>query len=312
MNVNVNKSFEGYGSILQIVLYFISFVAIIYVLYKLFGLFKNVGNEAKKKLHDLEETLANVGKDLNPSDLPGKAKQTAEDIGTIVEGVLTGKTNTPEYNTAKTNLQYGGAEYAPGNARIGKEGNIHKYGKVIKPGESKTFAGGTYIETVVNNQVKCPYANNQVLTKEECLARKYGFDDYAVFNAFLEGTKTALKADGKDPNSMSLDAIVAYGKALKKKQEQYQSTYQLSAGKPDPECIVTPEKAAKMSDEELRALYEKCKAKKNSNVVVHNYSTSELAKLYGMRWNAVAKKYSKNEPVKHVLPVDPRRRIFMG
>ncbi len=303
--MNVNKSFEGYGSILQIVLYFISFLAIIYVLYKMFGMFKDWGKK-------IEEKLKEAGDYLNPSDLPEKAKETAEDIGTVAKGVLTGKTNTPEYNTAMSDLHYGGAEWEPGNAKIDRERGIHKYGTTIKPGESKTFAGGTYIETVKNNLVKCPYAGNQLLTKEECLARKYGFDDYAVFSAWLTGVKTALKASGKDPNSMSLDAIVAYGRELKKKQEQYQSTYQLSAGKPDLECIVTPEKAAKMSDEELRELYEKCKAKQNSQVVVHNYSTSELAKLYGMRWNAVAKKYSKNEPVKHVLPVDPRRRIFMG
>lgn len=280
----VVKTDGGYGTILQIVLYFISFLAIIYVLYKLFGMFKDWGKK-------IEEKLKEVGEVVNPSDLPEKAKGTAEDIATIVEGVLTGKTNTPEYNTAKTNLQYGGAEWEPGNAKVDKEGNIHKYGTTIKPGKSKTFAGGTYIEEVHSNLVKCPYAGNQLLTKEECLARKYWFSDYANFSAWLQGVKYRLKIEGKDPSNMSLDQIVAWGRKFDaEKRKHSDSKPTLGRHEPD-ECHIPADKAAKMSDEELRALYEKCKRKSQSQVVPSYKTNQELGELYGKRWEAVARKY---------------------
>ena len=216
---------------------------------------------------------------LNPSDLPNKVTQTVEDVKTIAEGVLKGKTNTPEYNTAMNDLHYGGAEWGPG-AGVGldskfKEGYIKKYGETIKPGESKTFAGGTYLETVVNDQVKCPYANNQVMTKEECLARKYGFDDYAVFSAWLKGVKTALKASGKDPNSMSLDAIVAYGKKLDEQVGKWSREHR---------------------DDFTLTTWDNGEYKTNE----------ELGRLWGERWEAIAK-YEKTHPPKHVLPVVPKR-----
>ncbi|AHL23866.1 hypothetical protein [Thermococcus nautili] len=216
MNVVVSKD---YGRLAEIALYFIAFITIIYALYKLFGLFKDFGGNIEKKLNELKNTLGNL--DLNPSDAPEKFKETGKDIVTIITGTLTGKQNTPEYNDAMAHLHYGGHEWEPGSGKVDKAGNIHKYGHVVKPGKTKVFHGGTYTETVVNNMVKCQYAGGEVLTKEDCLARKYGFMTYAQFNAWLEGIKSALKAEGKDPSRMSLDQIVKYGRELEKKKEEW-------------------------------------------------------------------------------------------
>lgn len=219
MNVNVGGN---YGKLAEIALYFVAFLAIIYALYKLFGLFKDLGGDLEKKLKDLKNTFRNL--DLNPSDAPEKFKQTGEDIVTIVKGTLTGEQNTGAYNKAMTDLHYGGPQWGPGtgfNVSKIKQGIIRKYGQDIKPGQTVTFAGGTYTETDVNNMVKCQYAGGEVLTKEDCLARKYGFKTYAQFNAWLSGVKSALKAEGKDPSNMSLDQIVKYGRELEKKKEEW-------------------------------------------------------------------------------------------
>jgi len=200
--------------IIKLAVYAIAAIAILYALYKLFGLFKNVGGDIEKKLNELKNTLGN----LDLTDAPEKFKKTGEDIETIVKGTLTGKQNTPKYNDAMARLHYGGHEWEPGSAKVDKEGNIHKYGHVVKPGETKVFHGGTYTETVVSNMVKCDTAGGEVLSKEDCLARKYGFSTYAQFSAWLSGVKAALKAAGKDPSRMTLDQIVKYGRELEKKK----------------------------------------------------------------------------------------------
>jgi len=204
-------------NIIQLAMYAFLAIAVMYTLFKLFGLFKDVGSTIEEKLNELEEDIH----DLDPSDAPEKFKQTGKDIWTIIKGTFTGRQNTPEYNDAMARLHYGGHEWEPGSARVDKEGNIHKYGHVVKPGKTKTFAGGTYTETVVSNMVKCQYAGGEVLTKEDCLARKYGFSTYAQFNAWLAGVKAALKAAGKDPSRMSIDQIVKYGRELEKKKEEW-------------------------------------------------------------------------------------------
>lgn len=242
----------GYGQLLQILLYFISFIAIIYALYKLFGLFKDLG-------HKVEEWIHNAREILDPSDLPNRVEQTARDIETIIKGTITGKQNTPEYNEAMSNLHYGGAEWEPGKVALPKDfhktGEIKKYGTKVKPGETKTFAGGWYTETVVNNVVKCPYAGGELMTKEECLARKYGFSDYANFKAWLDSVKYRLKLEGKDPSSMSLDQLVQWGrkfdaekKAKEKKQPQPQPTLERRSNS---KCEIPADKAAKMSEKEM-------------------------------------------------------------
>jgi len=211
---------KDYGRLLEITLYFTAFIAIIYVLYKLFGLFKDIGGDLEKKLNELKDALGN----LNPSDAPEKFKETGEDILTIVKGTLTGKQNTGGYNKAMTDLHYGGPQWGPGTgfdtSKI-KQGILKKYGQDIMPGETKTFHGGTYTETVVNNMVKCQYAKGEILTKEDCLARKYGFSTYAQFNAWLSGVKAALKASGKDPSGMSIDEIVKFGREMERKKEEW-------------------------------------------------------------------------------------------
>jgi hypothetical protein len=223
MNVTAATPGEGYGKLLEIALYFIAFIGIIYALYKLFGLFKDLGKNIEKKVDELKNSLGNL--DLNPSDAPEKAKKTGEDIITIVKGTIEGKQNTPEYNKAMADLHYGGYEWEPGSARIDQNYNIHKYGTVVKPGQTKTFTGGTYTETVANNMVKCQYAGGDILPKEDCLARKYGFSTYAQFNAWLSGVKAALKADGKDPSRMNLDRIVEYGRELEKKNREWKKQH---------------------------------------------------------------------------------------
>ncbi|WP_457751046.1 hypothetical protein [Thermococcus sp.] len=218
VTVSIGAVKEG-EDIAKIAAYAIAAIAIIYALYKLFGLFKDLGRNIEGKLNELKNKLGNL--DLNPSDAPGKFKETGEDIWTIIKGTLTGKQNTGEYHKAMTDLHYGGPQWGPGTgfdtSKI-KQGILRKYGQDIKPGETKTFAGGTYTETVVSNMVKCKYAGGEVLSKEDCLARKYGFTTYAQFNAWLSGVKAALKAAGKDPSSMSLDQIVKYGRELSKKK----------------------------------------------------------------------------------------------
>ncbi|AIU70205.1 hypothetical protein TEU_07595 [Thermococcus eurythermalis] len=222
MAVPVVVNRDNVSGILQIVLYFLAFLMILYALYKLFGLFKDLGGNLEKKLNDLKNTLKDL--DLNPSDAPGKFKETGEDIWTILKGTFTGEQNTPEYNKAMTDLHYGGPQWGPGTgfdtSKI-KQGILKKYGQDIMPGETKVFAGGTYTETVVNNMVKCQYAGGEVLTKEDCLARKYGFMTYAQFNAWLEGVKARLKAMGKDPNAMSIDEIVEWGRKFENEKEKW-------------------------------------------------------------------------------------------
>lgn len=210
-------TFKEQDNLLQLAMYAFLAVAVIYTLYKLFGMFKDVGGNIEKKLNELKNTLGN----LNPSDAPGKFKQTGEDIATIIIGTFTGKQNTPEYNDAMARLHYGGHEYEPGSADVDEEGNIKKYGTTVKPGETKVFHGGTYTETVVSNMVKCVYAGGEVLTQEDCFARKYGFMTYAQFNAWLEGVKARLKAMGKDPNAMSIDEIVEWGRKFENEKEKW-------------------------------------------------------------------------------------------
>jgi len=216
MKVAVLGEGEEAGTLLQILLYFLAFVFIIYMLYKLFGMFKDVGKHIEHVAHEVKDTL----EDLNPSDAPEKFKQTAEDIWTMIT-----KPGTPEGNAAKTRVHYGSPEYAPGNAPPVNWKNpvLKRYGQEVKPGESKIFAGGTYIEKDVNNMVKDPWGG--YATKEDALAHKYGFNSYANFNAWLTGVKAALKAEGKDPSQMSLDQIVQYGRELEKKKEEYNKTH---------------------------------------------------------------------------------------
>jgi len=205
---------DNVGTVLQIVFYFLAFVFIIYTLYKLFGMFKDIGSKIEEKLNE-------VSGYLNPSDLPNKAKKDLNAIETIITGVLTGKTDSPKYNEALSQLHYGGPEWEPGSAPPVNPKNpvLKRYGQEVKPGESKTFAGATYLEKDVNNMVKDPWGG--YATKEDALAHKYGFPTYAQFNAWLEGVKAALKAAGKDPNTMSLDEIVKYGRELERKKEEW-------------------------------------------------------------------------------------------
>lgn len=213
MAVPVVVNRDNVSGILQIVLYFLAFLMILYAMYKLFGLFKDAGKKLEDALNKLKDSL-------NPSDAPGKFKQTGEDIATIITGTFTGKQNTPEYNDAMARLHYGGHEYEPGSADVDEEGNIKKYGTTVKPGETKVFHGGTYTETVVNNLVKPPHSSEPI-PKEDALAMKYGFSTYAQFNAWLSGVKAALKAAGKDPSGMSLEQIVKYGRELERKKEEW-------------------------------------------------------------------------------------------
>ena len=249
MNIPANiKEGDRVGTLVQIFLYFMAFIAIIYALYKLFGLFKDAGKHIEEVVHEAKEDL----EDLNPSDAPGKFKQTAEDIWTMIT-----KPGTPEGNAAKTRVHYGSPEYAPGNAPPvnWRDPVLKRYGQEVKPSESKTFAGGTYIEKDVNNMVKDPWGG--YTTKEDALAHKYGFSTYAQFNAWLTGVKAALKAKGKDPSQMSLDKIVAYGRELEKKKEAYNKTH--GSGTFDAYNSGTPAGAKPLplpqSDELLRKVY---------------------------------------------------------
>ncbi|KUH34254.1 hypothetical protein APY94_02980 [Thermococcus celericrescens] len=207
------KERDNVGTVLQIVLYFLAFVFIIYMMYKMFGMFKDAG----KHIEDLAKKAEDFGNDLK-NDLeqaPEKFRQTGEDIWTMIT-----QPGTPEGNAAKTRVHYGGPEWEPGNAGVDEKGNLHKYGDTVKPGETKTYAGSTYIETVKNTLVKSPYSSKPV-NDLDALAMKYGFSTYAQFNAWLEGVKAALKAAGKDPNQMSLDQIVKYGRELERKKEEW-------------------------------------------------------------------------------------------
>ncbi|WP_297065647.1 hypothetical protein [Thermococcus sp.] len=262
----MNAISKDYTGLLELLMYLAGFLAIIYVLYKLFGLFKDLGGDLEKKLSEAKEDLQNMLNDLNPSDAPEKFKKTAKDIETIVEGTLTGKQNTPEYNKAMTDLHYGGAQWGPGTgvdtSKI-KQGILRKHGQDIMPGETKVFHGGTYTETVVNNMVKCQYASGEVLTREDCLARKYGFSTYAQFNAWLEGVKAALKAEGKDPSQMSLDQIVKYGMELERKKEEWKkqnpdkATPVFDAYNSGPSWLKSYQLPLKKSEELIKKVYPK-------------------------------------------------------
>ncbi|BAD85540.1 hypothetical membrane protein [Thermococcus kodakarensis KOD1] len=226
------KNRDNIGSILQIILYFLAFIMIIYTLYKLFGMFKDWGEKIEKKLKQ-------AGEYLNPSDFSEKAKTNVEATKTIIKGVLEGKTDSPEYNEAMNILHYGGDEWTPGTAPPVNPNNpvLGRYGQQVKPGESKTFHGGYYTETDVNNMVKDPWGG--YATREDALAHKYGFVSYANFKAWLEGVKAALKAEGKDPNAMTLDQLVKYGRELERKKREWEkqnpekATPTLDVWKPD-------------------------------------------------------------------------------
>jgi len=209
-------AYKERGNILQAILDIVAIIAVIYAMYKLFGLFKDFGESLEKKLNELKNTI-------NPTDVPEKFKETGEDIWTIIKGTLTGEQNTPDYNKAMANLHYGGPQWGPGtglDTSKTSKGIIRKYGQDIKPGETRTFDGGYYTERVVNNLVKAP-DSNEYIPKEDALARKYGFSTYAQFNAWLSGVKAAARAAGKDPNKMSLDELVEFGRELEKKKEEW-------------------------------------------------------------------------------------------
>jgi len=227
VELSINKGGEV-GSLLNILLYFTAFIAIIYALYKLFGLFKNVGGDIEKKLNELRDKLNDI--DLNPSDAPGRFEQTGKDIWTMMT-----KPGTPEGNAAKTRVHYGGPQWGPGTgfdtSKAKSSGVLKKYGQDIKPGETKTFDGGWYTEVVKSNLTKSP-DSNEYISKEDALARKYGFSTYAQFNAWLAGVKAALKAAGKDPSSMTLDQIVKYGRELEKKKKSGTAYFAAQGEKP--------------------------------------------------------------------------------
>lgn len=206
------KEKDNVGTLLQILLYFLAFIFIIYMLYKLFGLFRDAGKHIEDVIHKAKNDL----EDLNPSDVPERFKQTAENIWTMIT-----KPGTPEGNLAKTRIHYGSQEYAPGDAPPvnWKNPALKRYGQEVKPGETKIFYGGTYVERDVSNIAKDPWGG--YATKEDALAHKYGFSTYAQFNAWLEGVKAALKAEGKDPSQMNLDQIVKYGRELERKKEEW-------------------------------------------------------------------------------------------
>lgn len=218
------KDRDNWGSILQIVLYFIAFAFIIYLLYKLFGIFRDWGSKIEENVKKAKEELEEAFEDW---DVVGETKkgfeQTGKDVGTIVKGVLTGDTDSPSYNEAITRLHYGSSEYQPGGAgAIDRNTGVQrKYEYEIKPGETAIFHGGHYVETSVSNLVECPYSSKPV-PKEECIALKYGFSSYASLNAWLEGVKAYLKAEGKDPSAMSLDELVQYGKELERRKRELQ------------------------------------------------------------------------------------------
>jgi len=271
------KERDNVGTLVQILLYFLAFVFIVYMMYKLFGMFKEWGQKIENAASELKNELG---------EMPEKFSQTGKDVLTMVT-----KPGTPEGNAAKTRVHYGSPEYAPGNAPPvnPKTGVMKRYGQGVKPGESKTFAGATYIEKDVNNMVKDPTGSGYV-PREDALAHKYGFSTYAQFNAWLTGVKAALKAEGKDPSQMSLAEIVAYGRELEKKKEAYNKTLDAySGGTPAGAKPLPLPKADKL----LREVY----TKTPGGGIVIGYTP-------------VIKPQPKHEPVKHILPVDPRRRLL--
>ena len=308
------KEKDNIGTLVQILLYFLAFIFIIYLLYKLFGLFKDAGKHIEDVVHKAKEDL----EDLNPSDAPGKFKQTAEDIWTMIT-----KPGTPEGNAAKTRVHYGGPEYAPGNAPPvnPKTGVMKRYGQGVKPGESKTFAGATYIEKDVNNIVKDPTGSGYV-PREDVLAHKYGFSTYAQFNAWLTGVKAALKAEGKDPSQMSLAEIVAYGRELEKKKEAYNKTH--GSGTFDAYSGGTPAGAKPLplpkADKLLREVYPKTPGggvsigytpvKIGGSLASRGLIPVDDGLCKDVRTGKTVPCPSKKFPEKHILPVDPRRRLF--
>jgi len=333
----------GYGQLLQILLYFLSFVAIIYLLYKLFGLFKEAGGKIEKKLKEIGEYVPSpdeVANDLK--QYPEKLKETAEDVWTIIKGTITGEQNTPEYNEAMSNLHYGGAEWEPGKVALPKDfhktGEIKKHGTKVKPGETKTFAGGWYTETVVNNMVKCPYAGGEVMTKEDCLARKYGFSDYANFKAWLDSVKYRLKLEGKDPSNMSLDQLVQWGRKFEKEKREAEKKNP-NLGKEyltrdTGKCKIPAELAEKMSEKELCEYVAKnCPEALNSpewrricakygitppsssNVVPGYKTNEEIMEVEAKRWEARARRYSSRKTNRkeqiYIPPVIRHSHIYM-
>ncbi|WP_054839937.1 hypothetical protein [Thermococcus sp. JCM 11816] len=282
------KNRDNIGSILQIVLYFLAFIMIIYTLYKMFGMFKDWGQK-------IEDKLKKVGETLNPSDFPPeKAKENVEATKTIIEGgVLKGKVGSPEYNEAMNILHYGGGdEWTPGGTAPPVNPNnpvLRKYGQPVKPGESKTFHGGYYIETVVNNMVKDPWGGGYA-TREDALAHKYGFGNYANFNAWLEGVKAALRAEGKDPNAMTLDQLVAYGRELEKKKREWEKQNPDKATPPTLD-VWNPDVPDYLKQHEADDdIYRK------ANDWIAGGFTEIIPK--------------PKPPEKHILPVNPRRTIF--
>ncbi|WP_148267268.1 hypothetical protein [Thermococcus cleftensis] len=210
-------AFKERDNIIQLAMYAFLAIVVLYTLYKLFGVFKEVGEKVENFMNDLKNDLEQA---------PEKFTQTGKDISTIAKGTLTGKQNTGEYNEAMTRLHYGGPEWKPGGGgEINrKTGTIRKYGTPVRPGQEVLFDGEWYANRFVNNLVKSP-DSNEYISKEDALARKYGFSTYAQFNAWLSGVKAALKATGKDPSQMSLDQIVKYGRELERKKEEWKKTH---------------------------------------------------------------------------------------
>ncbi|NJE01836.1 hypothetical protein [Thermococcus sp. JdF3] len=214
-------AFKERDNIIQLAMYAFLAIAVLYTLYKLFGVFKEVGEKVENFMNNLKNDLEQA---------PEKFTQTGKDLATIVKGTLTGKQNTGEYNEAMTRLHYGGSEWKPGGGgKINrKTGTIRKYGTPVRPGQEVLFDGEWYANRFVNNLVKSPDSNEYV-SREDALARKYGFSTYAQFNAWLSGVKAALKAAGKDPSQMSLDQIVKYGRELERKKEEWKKTHKATA-----------------------------------------------------------------------------------
>lgn len=260
------------GDIVEIIAIVVLIGVILYVLKKFSEILKDVGGNMKEALSRLKDEL---------KDMPQKFGSTGKDLlKTITEA------GTPEGNEAQINAHYGGYEWAPGTMRASENGAIRRYGYIVNPGETKVFAGGTYTEVVQNNLVNTPY-DSRPIPKEDAIARKYGFLTYAQFNAWLEGVKARLRAEGKDPSRMSLDELVKIGRQYDKQQEEWAKQ--------------NPDKATPVLD---------------AQPTIPTYM-EKYADIEAKRWEAIAKYYLDPKPKpspgdKQILPIiDPRKRVMM-
>ena len=271
--IEVKIEAGGYGMIAQLVLYLLAGVFIIYLAFKALGLFKDAGKKVEELIKAAQDELSKIPHDFS---------EEGHDIWTMVR-----HPGSPAANAAKVRVHYGGPEWAPGNVATGKNGTLKKYGQEIKPGESQTFVGSTYIERVVNNQVKDPTGSGYV-TKEDAIAHKYGFRTYAQFNAWLQGVKAALRATGKDPNQMTLDEIVKWGQLHELTQS---SGGRFESYKPPEQPVGAVQIDLPTADKLLSVVYPHTK----SGGIEIGATPIEL------------KKYV--EPVYHILPVRPGDRF---